>query len=342
MASKRILWIDAVKGFAIIAVVLGHVLLGFEQNNSFPDYYNSIHFVKLWIYSWHMPLFIFISGITFKMSCYKDNKWNFEKIKKNTLNLLILYVVFASILPTLKFIFSSFVNHPVKLNEILFRILLPNNLMWYLWVMIIYYAVFPLILKKVVFKIPIFALLLCISCLVYYLYSIEMFNELAIKKLFYCSVYFYLGLNIESLADAINKKIMIIACMLNGIFIAYEYVVVSLKWFNNDAANIMFYQINAFAEIILAFFIFKTFFNKELKLCYIGKQSLIIYLIHTYLVTIMRNVVVRLNFNVIIAIITCTIIPLILCIGLAIWSDHCSLLNYVFKPILLFDKKKST
>lgn len=36
--SKRIEWLDALKGVAIIAVVFGHSLLGYTENNAFGEY----------------------------------------------------------------------------------------------------------------------------------------------------------------------------------------------------------------------------------------------------------------------------------------------------------------
>ncbi len=54
MSSKvrsRIEWVDIAKGIGIILVIIGHV-------NTF----NSS--VKEWIYSFHMPLFFILAGVT--------------------------------------------------------------------------------------------------------------------------------------------------------------------------------------------------------------------------------------------------------------------------------------
>lgn len=48
---KRQRDIDALKGFGILLVVLGHVNPGF--------------YIEKWIYSFHMFLFFFLAGITF-------------------------------------------------------------------------------------------------------------------------------------------------------------------------------------------------------------------------------------------------------------------------------------
>ena len=47
LTKKRLNYLDYAKGIGILLVVLGHI-----YNNS----------VKLWIYSFHMPLFFIISG----------------------------------------------------------------------------------------------------------------------------------------------------------------------------------------------------------------------------------------------------------------------------------------
>lgn len=47
---KRLHWIDCVKGLAMILVVLGHIDMGG-------------HFLCVWLYSFHVPLFFVISGV---------------------------------------------------------------------------------------------------------------------------------------------------------------------------------------------------------------------------------------------------------------------------------------
>lgn len=69
--------IDAMKGIGIILVVVGHMVWPFPIN-------------KL-IYSFHMPLFVCLSGIVF----------NAEKIKKNVISLLYLYFLWGVIVVSL-------------------------------------------------------------------------------------------------------------------------------------------------------------------------------------------------------------------------------------------------
>lgn len=46
---ERVKWIDYLKGFAILLMVIGH-------------YQGTPTFLNVWIYAFHMPLFFFLSG----------------------------------------------------------------------------------------------------------------------------------------------------------------------------------------------------------------------------------------------------------------------------------------
>ena len=50
--SKRLPWIDVLKGIGIILVVIGHVYSGTTIYN--------------WLYSFHMPLFFLAAGLVYK------------------------------------------------------------------------------------------------------------------------------------------------------------------------------------------------------------------------------------------------------------------------------------
>lgn len=55
----RIQWPDLLKAFAITLVVIGHVISTYDSRG----YHATI---AEWIYSFHMPLFMMLSGMFFK------------------------------------------------------------------------------------------------------------------------------------------------------------------------------------------------------------------------------------------------------------------------------------
>jgi acyltransferase len=79
MVKERINWIDAGKGLGILAVVLGHI-----------SYKNKI--LKQYIFSFHMPLFFFMSGYLFDREKFNGYRcFVSRKIK----SLLIPYFIFS-------------------------------------------------------------------------------------------------------------------------------------------------------------------------------------------------------------------------------------------------------
>ena len=73
--KKRIEWIDAVKGLGIILVILGHMTIP--------------QMVRRFIFSFHMPLFFFVSGYLFKNNFSKT--WCLRKCD----SLLIPYALYG-------------------------------------------------------------------------------------------------------------------------------------------------------------------------------------------------------------------------------------------------------
>ena len=75
----RLAWIDALKGFGIILVVFAH--------------YNLPAALDTYIFSFHMPLFFFISGFLFNFVKYTESATNF--VKGRFKSLIIPYFAFA-------------------------------------------------------------------------------------------------------------------------------------------------------------------------------------------------------------------------------------------------------
>ena len=87
MSNKRLLWADNLKGFLILLVVLGHTI-----QYSVSDF-DSSH-VFNYIYSFHMPLFMLMSGFC----SYKPaEKVNWGGVGKRAIQLLIPYFVWTPI-----------------------------------------------------------------------------------------------------------------------------------------------------------------------------------------------------------------------------------------------------
>lgn len=80
--ENRIFWLDIAKGFGIIFVFLGHTI-----------FTNEIW--RIWIYSFHMPLFFFLSGIVYNEKKYINIKF---LILSKTKTILIPYFILCVVM----------------------------------------------------------------------------------------------------------------------------------------------------------------------------------------------------------------------------------------------------
>src|SRR5687767_4607121 len=70
-SERRIDWVDYAKGIGIVLVVFGHVWGGLRQASVYiPP--ATFHFVDSFIYSFHMPLFFFLSGLFIERSASRE------------------------------------------------------------------------------------------------------------------------------------------------------------------------------------------------------------------------------------------------------------------------------
>lgn len=77
--KKRMDWLDLAKGVGIILIMIGHAFSIIPKN----------HLFRIIIYGFHVPLFFFLAGITFK----KKSGLSFEQLLKGLLkNLMIPYI----------------------------------------------------------------------------------------------------------------------------------------------------------------------------------------------------------------------------------------------------------
>lgn len=119
--QKRNIWLDNVKGFLIICVVAGHFL------ESGIDYHsNMCKSLFLFIYSFHMPLFVFASGLM----CEHAIKTKERFCKK--------LAGFAGLFVLLKLLIFPFqrLNNP----DLTFSFVKTDGVPWYLFAMCVFYT----------------------------------------------------------------------------------------------------------------------------------------------------------------------------------------------------------
>ncbi len=137
--KERNILIDSLKGFAIILVVIGHAIQYLR-----PASFDSSFLFRV-IYSFHMPLFMFMSGFV----SFKTFDGSLQKLHKRFKSLIVPFFAwfFVGFFSSSIYVFytgGTQSNFFVLLKNLLVR---PDNGLWFLWVLFLMYILLFLSLK---------------------------------------------------------------------------------------------------------------------------------------------------------------------------------------------------
>lgn len=135
---ERIKWIDSLKGFAIILMVIGH-------------YQDTPHLLNVWIYSFHMPLFFFLSG-------YLTEHIKKKYIQKKFKTLMIPYFSFGLLMLCVDYFLKQEIDIYKEFLNIIYYIWRPA--MWFFWILFACCAMFYYC-NKLSIKLKCFIVILC-------------------------------------------------------------------------------------------------------------------------------------------------------------------------------------
>jgi len=137
----RIEWIDYAKGIGIFLVVVGHVIRGLEPSGVIPDG-PAYRFVDSWIYSFHMPLFFFISGLFIDRQARRPTGTFFAD-KFGTI--VYPYILWSLIQTLLQQPLMRYTNHPTQTNQIARLFYDPIMQFWFLYTLFLVSTVYFLL-----------------------------------------------------------------------------------------------------------------------------------------------------------------------------------------------------
>lgn len=255
--NKRINWIDSIKGFGIILVVLGHT--------SGIDIY-----LYKFIYSFHMPLFFILSGYLWNYKKYRV--FSFRDIFLKKFKLYILpYFFFAIVNLILQILWRIIIlRDMLSISEIynyLFGILycyadvqhMPNcSPIWFLMCLFLSSILFWLLLKY--FR----KYALIISCMFALLsYAIYLFIDFRIPLNFSTALmavlFMYLGLKLRELSileKLVSKRIFVIFMIIIGVFLSQINDVVGMN--ENNYGYLLLFIITSIFLSVSFLFLFKN------------------------------------------------------------------------------------
>lgn len=271
--SHRINWIDMAKGYGIILVILGHLYTG---TNRYTDYK-----LGIWIYSFHIPLFFFLSG------CVFSNKKSFFTFLLHKCRTIILpYITFSVIL-------YSFLVFYSKADYSILKLFLLQKRAYTIWFLaaLFWMNIFFYLLSKYLdsLKIGLFVVITCALGLIYYRKGGQAWFwdiDTALTNL----VFFYLGYELKLHYKQLElylhgiKSLPIFCCaLLINIFTCFTDVLLShseygLDIFFNKYGFPPLTYISAISGIVCVIIISHQWTNAIIL--YIGQNSLVYFALH--------------------------------------------------------------
>lgn len=273
MLNKRIEWIDTLRGISIFLVVLGHTILPYSW--------------LIYVFSFHIPLFFFISGFLFNPEKYPDSA---QFIKRKATALLWPYLVFFLInfVYWILFFGSNQYFEPVK--QMLYssdKLFAPFIPLWFLPTLFITEIIFYFLYKKCQkFWLPLSVIIS--GTIGFYLAKYKLIWGIDIALV--AILFYYLGFVARTYEEKIKKIKTIPIAIISILFLTANLILA----FDQNTQVTMIYRYYAkgwlyllaaitgiIGYIFLAKFLKKTLLKNITIIDWLGRNSLIILGLHT-------------------------------------------------------------
>jgi hypothetical protein len=324
--KKKINWLLILQGWAMLWVIIGHAFLGVAGEG--PKWENVLtHFA----YSFHMPLFMLVSGWLFFMTRLKESgggkNWSYsEVVKDKAMRLLLPGFVFSLVAGALKLAFPDDISRQVGLNlhEIAHQYLYPNDNpmreLWFIATLFWFFLLTPL--WRIVMKRALYIWLTLVTLIVLHFYHPDI-QLLCIGRALDYALWFYLGLVISKtgfVEKVLSKHIWVALAIgiaiyvtgeltmrfvttVGGITLSFALALIADKYIPKLFYSFRNYTYQIFLMGIFAQMLIKIVF-KHVNLPYIPTYLLCIW-VGLYVPVFVSKIIEKINWK-----------PLSLCVGL--------------------------
>ncbi|MFZ2160733.1 MAG: acyltransferase [Sideroxyarcus sp.] len=271
----RSLWVDYAKGIGIILVVYGHVAHGIFNAGINMDK-NLFMLVESVIYSFHMPLFFFLSGLFFLASMERRGSVSLLRSKLDTI--LYPYVIWSLLQGMVEVAMSHYVNGHTTVVQVLSLAWSPRAQFWFLYILFFAFALATLLFRRssIFWGCSIF-----IGSIFFYYFGWILPNIYLINMLSHFFVYFTAGVFAAFLLCKFNS-------FETKWLIPFLALFVYSQWIFHVELGLNYVSTAALEKLLLGlisvgFVVFLaqwlTRFNLR-WMAYLGQQSMTIYLVH--------------------------------------------------------------
>jgi len=272
--DNRDVWVDYAKAIGIILVVYGHVARGLHSAGmSIPiELYELADSI---VYSFHMPLFFFLSGLFFYNSLQKRDGISLINSKLDTI--IYPYIIWSIMQGLIEVFLSDYTNGNVAYSEVFSLLWSPRAQFWFLYVLFICFCIAIIIFSIKSKKMAIFAFLLSVLI---YIYPSVLPNSQVFQLIAYNFVYFTFGIifSLYFSADRLSKAFFVYLSVFG--FILSQFVfhfILGLNFTDKGIESLLLAVISILFIVSLS----SRLALKPNKLfIFIGTSSMAIYLMH--------------------------------------------------------------
>lgn len=361
-SDTRLKNIDALKGFIIILVVLGHVLNGYLYGGFSPDDNRLFWSAYNIIYVFHMPMMMTVSGYMFLKAYYhregKAYVMDKDRYLKHLANLIFVYLLYSLIYGIIKLTVPGYVSNDVTQLDVLKILVKTIAPFWYLYILIIFFLVFPLymaLLNKISAKHFRFAAM--ISMVIFMIigftgdYVVDQTRESVAELYRLCkySGFFAVGINYAIAGIGRDDKELKRKRVISAAVLFVMGVIICCAFWDRNGWRVLYKEqvVGILAGLLicpLIWFLFSSVIPDRYTgfLQFVGRYSLDIYVVHILFTAAIRVLLVRIGLTYAIpAILINTVISTAVSILIAVILKKLHLHRFIYKPFSKVKKSRT-
>jgi fucose 4-O-acetylase-like acetyltransferase len=271
---NRSYWVDYAKAIGIILVVYGHVARGI-YSAGLPIDASTFRMVDSIIYSFHMPLFFFLSGLFFYESLTKRGAGGLIVNKIDTI--AYPFIIWSLLQGSIELALSNYTTHSTSYLDVLSFAWNPRAQFWFLyalfWVFVLSALIYSLVSKA-------YSALLLLFFAVLFVVSKELHAGVIVYYIAGNTVFFVFGIVFNDIKDFFERRCKALAMGLGIAFLAGQYIFHFVLGLTYDVVGVTALML---AAVSILFVVSLSMCLDKVRLewfMFIGTSSMAIYLMH--------------------------------------------------------------
>ena len=272
--QERNVWVDYAKAIGIILVVYGHVARG-VFNAGLPMDEAEFVLVDSIIYSFHMPLFFFLSGLFFFDSLQKRGRGGLIINKIDTI--AYPFIVWSLLQGLFEVALSNYTNGQVTLVEVFSLLWMPRAQFWFLYALFLVFVVCTFLYAKADRR---FFLPFVVLFSVLFVFQQDLTINNMTRFILGNTVFFALGVWFNEVKAFFLARYSSLTLVFGAMFIAGQYLFHVTFGMNYTDGGL---PVLALATVSIFFMVALSMWLGQYRvdwLLFIGASSMTIYLMH--------------------------------------------------------------